>query len=63
MVSFKFTIKGNTGSDGEHSIILLLIKERNNTSLSIRKKCKYEDWSFETERLKKAIRIINRLML
>lgn len=54
MVSFKFTIKGNTGSDGEHSIILLLIKERNNTSLSIRKKCKYEDWSFETERLKKS---------
>ena len=54
MVSFKFTIKGNTGSDGEHSIILLLIKERNNTSLSIRKKCKYKDWSFETERLKKS---------
>jgi len=54
MVSFKFTIKGNAGFDGEHSIILLLIKERNNTSLSIRKKCKYEDWSFETERLKKS---------
>lgn len=54
MVSFKFTIKGNAGFDGGHSIILLLIKERNNTSLSIRKKCKYEDWSFETERLKKS---------
>ena len=56
MVSFKFTIKGRAGASGEYSIILLLIKERNNTSLSIRKKCKYEDWSFETERLKKSHR-------
>lgn len=56
MVSFKFTIKGRAGASGEYSIVLLLIKERNNTSLSIRKKCKYEDWSFETERLKKSHR-------
>lgn len=53
MVSFKFTIKSTTNAQGEHSIILLLIKDRTNTSLSIRKKCKYNDWSFETERLKK----------
>lgn len=53
MVSFKFTIKSTTNVQGEHSIILLLIKDRTNTSLSIRKKCKYNDWSFETERLKK----------
>lgn len=52
MVSFKFTIKSTPSACGEHSIILVLIKDRSNTSLSIRKKCKYEDWSFETERVK-----------
>lgn len=52
MISFKFTIKSTPGACGEHSIILVLIKDRSNTSLSIRKKCKYEDWSFSTERVK-----------
>lgn len=54
MISFKFTLKSTPNTQGEHSIILLIIKERNNTSLSLRRKCKYDDWSFETERLKKS---------
>lgn len=54
MITFKFTIKTSNNLKGEYSIVLLLIKDRANTSLSLRKKCNYEDWSFETERLKKS---------
>ncbi|UPZ16406.1 tyrosine-type recombinase/integrase [Flavobacterium humidisoli] len=54
MVSYKFTLKATPNAKGEYFINLVLIKDRINTSLSIRKKCKYEDWSFETERLKKS---------
>ncbi|WP_291150648.1 site-specific integrase [Flavobacterium sp. UBA7680] len=54
MVSYKFTLKATGNAQGEYFINLVLIKDRINTSLSIRKKCKYEDWSFETERLKKS---------
>ncbi|UUW09784.1 site-specific integrase [Flavobacterium plurextorum] len=53
MVSYKFTLKATGNAQGEYFINLVLIKDRINTSLSIKKKCKYEDWSFETERLKK----------
>ncbi|MBJ2123914.1 site-specific integrase [Flavobacterium sp. IB48] len=54
MVSHKFTIKTTGNAQGEYFINLVLIKDRINTSLSIKKKCKYDDWSFETERLKKS---------
>lgn len=54
MVSYKFTLKATPNVQGEHFINLVLIKDRINTSLSIKKKCKHEDWSFETERLKKS---------
>lgn len=53
VVSYKFTLKPTPNVKGEYSIIIVLIKDRINTSLSIRKKCYHEDWSFETERLKK----------
>jgi integrase/recombinase XerD len=54
MVSYKFTLKATPNAQGEYFINLVLIKDRINTSLSIKKKCKHEDWSFETERLKKS---------
>ena len=54
MVSYKFTLKATPNGQGDYFINLVLIKDRINTSLSIKKKCKYEDWSFETERLKKS---------
>ncbi|QLC67184.1 site-specific integrase [Flavobacterium sp. LPB0248] len=54
MVSYKFTLKAAPNAQGEYFINLVLIKDRINTSLSIKKKCKLEDWSFETERLKKS---------
>lgn len=54
MVSYKFTLKATPNGQREYFINLVLIKDRINTSLSIKKKCKFEDWSFETERLKKS---------
>lgn len=54
MVSYKFTLKATPNAQGEYFINLVLIKDRINTSLSIQKKCKHEDWSFETERLKRS---------
>ena len=54
MVSYKFTLKAAPNAQGDYFINLVLIKDRINTSLSIHKKCKHEDWSFETERLKKS---------
>ncbi|MCA4809613.1 site-specific integrase [Empedobacter stercoris] len=53
MATFKFTIKNKPNANGEHSIIIQIIKDRKNTSLSLGKSCKYEDWSFETDRVKK----------
>ena len=53
MASFKFTIKNKPNSNGEHSIVIQIIKDRKNTTLSLGKSCKYEDWSFETDRVKK----------
>jgi integrase/recombinase XerD len=52
MSCYKFTIKKNPNSDGSHSIIIQFIKDRKNTSKSLGKSCKYEDWSFETNRVK-----------
>lgn len=54
MVTYKFTLKPEPNLSGKHSIILVLVKDRSNTSLSIKKKCNLEDWSSETERLKKS---------
>jgi len=54
MISYKFTLKSTPNSKGEYSIILVFIKNRINTSLSINKTCNYEDWSFDTQRLKKS---------
>lgn len=53
MASIKFTLKNKPNSNGEHSIIIQIIKDRKNTTLSLEKSCKYEDWSFETDRVKK----------
>lgn len=53
MTTFQFTLKNTTKKNGEKSIIILFIKDRKNTSLSIQKSCKEDQWSFETERVKK----------
>lgn len=53
MTTFQFTLKNNPKVNGEKSIIITFIKDRKNTSLSIRKSCKEEQWSYETERVKK----------
>lgn len=52
MTTFNFTLSSSTKSNGEKSIIIVLIKERKNTSISILKSCNKEDWSFETSRVK-----------
>lgn len=49
---YKFTIKKNPNADGKHSIIIQFIKDRKNTSKSLGKVCQYDDWSFETDRVK-----------
>lgn len=54
MTTFKFTIKTKPNANGEHSIIIQFIRDRKNTSLSLGKTCKYKDWSFETDRVKKS---------
>ena len=54
MTTFKFTLKNGSKANGEKSIVALFIKDRKNTSLSIQKSCKEEQWSFETERVKKS---------
>lgn len=62
MTTVKFTIKKSPNSNGLHSIIIVIVKDRKNSSLSIGKYCKYEEWSFEAERLKvraKDYKIIN----
>jgi len=54
MISYKFTLKSTSNAQGDYSIILVFIKDRINSSLSINKTCKHEDWSFDTQRLKKS---------
>ncbi|MFV0156106.1 site-specific integrase [Empedobacter falsenii] len=54
MTTFKFTLKSKPNADGEYSIIIQLIKDRKNTTLSLGKSCKLKDWSYETERVKKS---------
>ncbi|REC45187.1 hypothetical protein DRF69_04780 [Chryseobacterium sp. 5_R23647] len=49
---YKFTIKKKPNSDGKHSIIIQFIKDRKNTSKSLGKVCDFNDWSFETDRVK-----------
>ena len=53
MSSVKFTIKNNPNKDNEYSIILVLVKDRKNTSITIGQSCKKEDWCFESRRLKR----------
>jgi len=53
MTSFQFTLKNPPKSNGEKSIIISFIKDRKNTSLSLQKSCREDQWSFETERVKK----------
>ncbi|HSD07636.1 site-specific integrase [Flavobacterium sp.] len=52
MASIKFTIKKTPNKDGKHSIVLVLIKNRRNTSMATNYSCDYEAWSFETNTLK-----------
>ncbi len=54
MISYNFTLAPKENRKGEKSIIISLIKDRKNTSLSIGKTCKEKDWSFETSRVKKS---------
>lgn len=53
MITYKFTLKSKANSKGEYPIIIVFIKDRENTSLSIGKTCQLNDWSPDTERLKK----------
>ncbi|SEM65570.1 Site-specific recombinase XerD [Chryseobacterium taichungense] len=53
MISFQFTLKSTTKVNGEKSIIISFIKDRKNTSLSLQKSCREDQWSYETERVKK----------
>lgn len=52
MTTFNFTLSSSTKANGEKSIVIVLIKDRKNTSISISKSCKEKDWSFETSRVK-----------
>lgn len=52
MASNRFTIRKNPNKDGKHSIILLLVKNRKNTSITTTYSCYFDDWSFETNMLK-----------
>ena len=52
MASIKFTIKKTPNKDGKHSIVLVLIKNRRNTSMATNYSCDYDAWSFETNTLK-----------
>ena len=54
MTTFQFTLKNNAKSNGEKSIIMSFIKDRKNTSLSLRHSCTDQQWSAETERVKKS---------
>src|SRR5690606_2520364 len=52
MSTIKFTLKPTPNGDGKQSIIIQIIKDRKNTSISLGKSVKLEDWSFETQRVK-----------
>ncbi|MEB3801749.1 site-specific integrase [Flavobacterium columnare] len=52
MSSNRFTIRKAPNKDGKHSIILSLVKNRKNTSVSTAYSCNFDDWSFETNMLK-----------
>lgn len=52
MTIYRFKIKKKPNSDGKHSIIIQFIKDRKNTSKSLGKSLRYNDWSFETDRVK-----------
>lgn len=54
MASFKFTLKSVPNKKGKHTIQLILIKDRKNTSISIRKSVLKKDWEPTTERVKKS---------
>lgn len=53
MTTFNFTLAGTQRKDGTKSIVIIFIKDRQNTSLSIRQTCKPENWSESTSRVKK----------
>lgn len=52
MSSNRFSIRKTPNKNGEYSIILLLVKNRKNTSITTAYSCNFEDWSFETNMLK-----------
>ena len=52
MSSNRFTIRKTPNKDGKYSIILVLVKNRKNTSVSTAYSCDLKDWSFETNMLK-----------
>lgn len=53
MTSYYFGLNNKVKSNGERSIVIYLIKDGRNTTLSIRKSCKESEWSNETNRVKK----------
>lgn len=54
MASFKFDLKSKPNKDGKYTIQLILIKDRKNTSVSIKKSVLKYDWETTTERVKKS---------
>lgn len=52
MSTVKFTLKNIPNKNKEYSIILVIVKDRKNTSISIGQTCKKEDWCFDSCRLK-----------
>lgn len=52
MSTIKFTLKSAPNADGKHSIVIQLIKDRKNTTISLGKSVKLDDWSFDTQRVK-----------
>lgn len=53
MITYNFSIANTQRKNGERSIVINFTKDRKNTSLSIGKTCKDDEWSFETSRVKK----------
>lgn len=52
MTSYSFTLLSKINKIGEKTIAIVIVKDRKNTSLSIRQSCKEEDWSYDTMRVK-----------
>ena len=61
MPSFNFALKPNPNKDGKFSIQMILIKDRKNTSISIRKSVHKAHWESSTERVKKSNKDYKRL--